>query len=132
MRKTIGDFLGIPYRHQGRDFAATDCYGLVMLWHKHMLGRLLPDLRCHESAEAQAASAAHQVAAGCWAEVSAPEVGDVILLSVHGLPSHCGLVVGDGRFLHVHEGHTSCIERWESPRWARRVAGFYRFVGGTS
>lgn len=53
--------------------------------------------------------------------------GDGVLMRIAGAPSHVGVVLGGGRFLHVlMKGHTSCIESYRDPKWAPRVEGFYR------
>jgi murein DD-endopeptidase len=36
-------FLGIPYKHLGRDWKGLDCYGLLMLYAKEILGIELID-----------------------------------------------------------------------------------------
>ena len=81
-------------------------------------------------------------------------LGDAILLRVAGWPAHIGVVVEphEKKFIHVqggkckwcrtrrmgacssspsgeHEygGEGSCVDRYDSVAWARRIVGFYRY-----
>ena len=48
------------------------------------------------------------------------------VFNIKGKPTHIGLCMGSGKFLHVREGGRSRIERF-GPLW--QVAGFYRYTG---
>lgn len=64
-----------------------------------------------------------------WVSVPAghEQFGDGVLFKIWGLPSHVGIVVSPGHFLHVlMRGHYSCIENYRTPKWAPRIEGFYR------
>lgn len=66
---------------------------------------------------------------GAWREVprGAERYGDGVLLRIAGAPAHIGVVMGQGRMLHVlMDGHDSCVESYRTPRWAPRIEGFYR------
>lgn len=62
-----------------------------------------------------------------WARVDQPQPLDVVVFTRAGRPSHVGVCIGNGQFLHVEEGGTSRIDRLSSPLWARRIEGFYRY-----
>ncbi|OOW67088.1 hypothetical protein Xmar_07705 [Xanthomonas axonopodis pv. martyniicola] len=64
-----------------------------------------------------------------WQRVSHPQPLDVVVFNRAGRPAHVGVCVGRGEFVHVEEGSRSCKERLGSPLWARRVEGFYRYMG---
>jgi cell wall-associated NlpC family hydrolase len=78
--------------------------------------------------------------------------GDAIVLRIAGRAWHVGIVIsvpsvaqtlvcdapdhrlkpvpqGEGWFLHTRPGTGSCLERFDSLRWARRIVGFYRYGG---
>lgn len=68
----------------------------------------------------------------CFDRVDRAVAGDMVILNIGGRPWHCGIMVSDDRFLHWpvpskdKPGLLSCIERLDSPTWARRFGGFYR------
>lgn len=64
-----------------------------------------------------------------WLRVDRPEPYDVVVFKRAGRPDHVGVCLGRGDFLHVEEKRSSCIERLTSPKWERRIEGFYRFTG---
>jgi len=67
---------------------------------------------------------------GAWQPIppGAERTGDGVLFDICGQPSHVGIVTTPkrGRFLHAAPGSQSCIESYLSPKWARRLVGFYR------
>lgn len=64
-----------------------------------------------------------------WVRVDAGREadGDVVLFRMGGLPVHIGLLIGDGRFLHVLPGREACVERLDSISWRSRLVGVYRW-----
>src|SRR4029077_19729927 len=65
-RAWINDYVGVPYRHNGRDRAGWDCWGLVLAVYRDMLGLELPDWRW---AEPFSLSARVAVFGNAWAKV---------------------------------------------------------------
>ncbi|GAA0694598.1 C40 family peptidase [Dyella marensis] len=128
-----GPYVGLPYADKGRTRDGADCWGGVRLVLAEVFGLLLPDYGdAYPSAEDRAAVAG-AVAAGLaagWEPVSAPAAGDLLILRIAGRPWHCGILVTADRFLHWPPRATSCIERLDSPQWARRIEGVYR-IGRT-
>jgi len=131
------DYIGIPFRSHGRDRSGCDCYGLVALVLKEQFGKEVPfyaddyvdALECAEiAALIRSEIVSHWRQAGAGAAV-APGAGDAIVLNIAGEPWHVGIVVAPGWFLHVRPGTASCLERYESLRWRRRIVGFYRYAG---
>jgi len=64
-----------------------------------------------------------------WQQVQAPQPEDIVVFRRGRRPSHVGVCIGRGRFLHVEEGARSCVERLASPIWQPRIVGFYRYTG---
>ena len=62
-----------------------------------------------------------------WLRVDAEQPGDGVLLNILGEPTHIGIVAEPGSMLHVVRNCTSVIESYRSPKWARRIEGFYRW-----
>lgn len=128
-------FVGLPYRDKGRGPDAWDCWGGVRMVLAEVFHAELPDYADAYSGAADHASVAAAVSAGLrdgWQRAEAPSEGDLLILRIAGRPWHCGLMVNARMFLHwpPPDAHgrqlLSCIERIDSPQWARRIEGFYR------
>lgn len=52
------------------------------------------------------------------------QFGDLILFKLHGIESHIGVFVGQGKFLHSSKGSGSLVDRLE--RWKHLIVGAYR------
>lgn len=129
----IANYVGIPYQLHGTTREGIDCWGLPRLWYLEQYGIELPSFGDRYGRELDAAERAHiaEIIKGesCkWRQVRQADRGDLILFRVMADESHIGLVVEPGRFLHARQGVDSCVERYDSPAWARRVVGFYRWI----
>ncbi len=124
-------YIGIEFLEEGRRRdRGLDCWGLVRLVYAERLGVMLPDHPGRErETVAEWADAIERGDEPTWAPTAEPELGDVGLFRVAGMP-HVGLRVSTAQFLHVTKGIDSCIERVDSPAWARRLVGWHRFAGG--
>ena len=130
----IANYVGIPYQLHGTTREGIDCWGLPRLWYLEQYGIDLPSFGDRYGRELDDAERAHIAGvirgeSGQWRRVTQGEQrGDLVLFRVMGEESHLGVVVEPGRFLHARKGVDSCVERYDSPTWARRVAGFYRWA----
>ncbi|QXN67990.1 outer membrane lipoprotein [Microcystis phage Mwe-Yong1] len=124
--------IGLPYLDRGRDFGGVDCWGLTRLAFETRR-IVLPSYHgdyasVEERAEISAVIAGAGVMGG-WREVTGPVTEfDVLVFRVGGLDSHVGTVVAPGRMLHIERGRTSCIERYDGPRWADRLTSIWRHL----
>lgn len=125
----LAHFIGLPYRDHGRDRHGVDCYGLVLLFYREILGLEIPALDAAYASAEDGASVAECVgwAQRQWQAVETPQVGDVLLFHVLGWPAHVGVYLGNGDFLHAFRETHSCIERLNSITWKRRHIGTYRW-----
>lgn len=118
------DWSGRPWQ------APHGCWRLLCAFYLAEFGIVLPtyaDQATSDNGAQLAALIADEL--GAWREVprGAERYGDGLLLRIAGEPSHIGVVIGQGRMLHVlMAGHDSCVESYRDPKWARRVEGFYR------
>ena len=118
---------------KGRDWDAWDCWGMLCVFHRDVLGVTLPSYvddyqDAGESPESR--KGLRDLIAtnlGAWRRVDEPEPGDGVLLNIGGRPIHVGLAIGDGLMLHTERKINTVIERLASPMWARRIEGFYRY-----
>lgn len=128
---TFDRFVGLPWRDRGRDFSGVDCWGLVRLVYACLLGIDLPS-HSGDYVTAADAQALQQLIAGSMGEWTTVIDGvrrfDGVLMTRAGVIRHIGVVTDPGFMLHVDEGGASVIERYQSSRLSRRVAGFYRHV----
>jgi cell wall-associated NlpC family hydrolase len=115
-------YVGLPWQDRG-------CWELLRKFYVEQLGIALPSYVAeytpedpHQAAELILAEARawHQVQPG------SERPGDAALFTVAGEPTHVGVVVEPGRFLHIRIGQTSVVERYDGPLWGRRLRGFYR------
>lgn len=125
-------YIGIPFRHGGRDHNGVDCYGLAYLVLRERFLRKPPIyLEDYPDAKAYREHAARlneMRVRPPWLEVTAPEPGDVLLFRTAGLPAHCGIAIDATRMLHASAGADSCVEAFRGPRWTPRLTGIYRCV----
>lgn len=127
-------YIGLPYRDRGRSRDGADCWGGVRLVYREVFGIDLPDYAdaytTADDALGVAAAVAHGLETG-WERVQAPRAGDLLILRIGGRPWHCAILVSPERFLHwpPHDAagrqSLSCIERLDSPRWAKRLGGYW-------
>lgn len=120
---TLDDYIGIPYTHRG-------CWELVRKVYWEQFHIALPSYSGDVLDDASQGELADAIAdrRGDWHRVAPGDEqrGDAVLFRVLGADAHIGLVVRPGMFLHVFRDQCSCIESYRGPRWAPRVAGFYR------
>lgn len=129
-------YVGLHYKPGGRDRRGVDCWGICALVWEEQFGAALPAYvgpiwNTGKSDIAGIGAAARQHAEACFTPVEegTEREGDGILIRMRGAPLHVGLVVAPGLMLHVEEGADTCIERYRSVMWKRRILGFYRYAG---
>lgn len=91
--------VGVPWVRWRSDWQAVDCWGLVILYHREVLG---VDLGTVPQSDI---SAGFAVLAGQWAECSTDHPDAVAFMAWRdGSPTHCGIMLHGGLCLHS-EGH---------------------------
>ena len=123
--KDISSYVGTPYKPHGRTKEeGLDCYGLAICIYRDT-GIELPDpvyadteretnKRVMESLE----SAIPNI------RLEKPEPGCVIEFAVLGEPSHVGIYIDRGDFIHASRATGVVVDKLS--RWRNRVKGFYR------
>lgn len=134
--KWANNYVGVPYKENGRDCDGCDCYGLVWLVYKEALGINLPLYDYTYSHETPATEIAEMIQAGAkgadWQQLgkSEPlEPGDVLLFRHIGDGQHIGLYVGESQMLHTDRGHDAVVVDLGSAKWQSRIIGTYRHTG---
>jgi cell wall-associated NlpC family hydrolase len=128
------EYIGLPFRAHGRDRTGLDCYGLLFLVLDEKFGISVPtyaeDYGDPDDRMEISALIRREVFTR-WYEVAPGEerAGDAIVLRIAGEPRHVGVVVGRQWMLNVRRGAHTCLERYDSPMWSKRISGFYRYAG---
>jgi len=123
----IRKYVGCKYAPHGRNpETGLDCYGLAICIYRDM-GITLPDYvyinteketnkRVMESLESTIPNE----------KLDEPESGCIIEFNVLGEPSHIGIYIGNGDFIHASRKTGVVVEKLFS--WKKRVKGFYRVI----
>ncbi len=90
--------IGVQWRRWRADFEAVDCYGLVILYFRAVLGIDLGAVPQTDIAQGFAGIAG-------WEQCERAAPGAIGFMTWRdGAPTHCGVVLPDGALLHAQEG----------------------------
>lgn len=130
----LSPYVGLEFVEHGRSREGIDCWGLVVLLYRDLLGIKLPAYDTgysHTGREDGDSIAAiidrHRPEWWPIAEGS-EQFGDLINLKIWDRPMHIGFVFERGRMLHAIAGVGSCVGRYNDREWRlpNKVVGFYR------
>ena len=120
-------YIGLPYTSNGRDESGIDCWGLVRLFYKQEYGIELPSYTEEYSGayDTRILEMMDQYKNN-WSQVQTPEIGSVIVFNILGEPFHVGIYIGGDKFIHARDGMDSVVESVNSPKWSKRIEGYYK------
>jgi len=126
-------FLGIPYKHLGRDWKGLDCYGLLMLYCKEVLGVELRDWWYEENWSKNGNDYFTENYQQYAYRVDKPKRHDVVLICSDinaWVPNHVGILVEEPNV--IIQALRSGVVRGNlySPLIINRTEGFYRIRTG--
>jgi len=128
----VGDFIGIPYKHLGRDESGLDCWGLVLLFYKKIKNIELPDyteyIRDWHDAGENTLQEQLDTFAGLWDKVDSINKHDIVIFKDKnsGIERHCAVYLGDDKILHCYHGMSVVIDRLS--KW-KGVSKIVRYNG---
>lgn len=115
---TAKSFMGVPYVFGGTTPAGFDCSGLVQYVFK-MNGLNIPRL------------ADEQYNFGKAVTLSQLAAGDLVFFTTYTAGvSHCGIYIGDGKFLHASSSKGVKVDSLDSDYWKPRFVGARKVIGG--
>lgn len=121
-------YIGIPYVEKGRDTTGLDCYGLVRLIYKNEYKIDLPSFTAeytvNDTDRIQDLVAQYKEG---WEQIDSPSEGSIVLFRILGTESHIGVAISATHFIHVRENQDSAIEAFDSPKWSKRIVGYYKY-----
>lgn len=118
------DLIGVPYVNGGRDpKTGLDCWGLAIEMFRRQGLQLPPYLV--DATRTELCMSLFESGKPKWVELEEPESGCVVLIRFIGnpLPSHCGVYVGYGEFIHAE--HTA-VQVDRVARWGPRIIGYFK------
>jgi len=123
----IRKYVGCKYAPHGRDPSiGLDCYGLAICIYGDM-GITLPDPLYAETDQETNRRILESLESTIPNEkIDRPEPGCIIELNVLGEPSHIGVYVGNGDFIHSSRKSGVVVDKLH--RWEKRIKGFYRVI----
>ncbi|QND13439.1 C40 family peptidase [Rhizobium leguminosarum bv. trifolii] len=125
-------FIGIPYVQHGRGYDGADCWGILYLYYRDVLGILVPtyvaEMEARRFDRRDIGPLMKAERERDWVQIETPAIGDCVLMRAGRHDSHVGVFLGAGRMLHSEGPHPSQIERMADVRWRDRITGFYRTI----
>ena len=118
-------YVGIPYKHLGRDLTGLDCWGLIVSIYKDY-GVELFDLENYEQEWARRGKNFFEDNKyENWQRIISPAPGDVILITYpRDVIGHAGVFLERGKFIHATRSGI-VIERIKN--WKHKIKGYYRW-----
>lgn len=123
----VTKYLGVPYKHRGRDIDGLDCWGLIKCVYKD-LGHDLLDIESYDKDWSEkGADFFVENYHLQWEKVEHPTIFDVALFrNIKGVVCHAGLSLREGNILHCSERTGVVIIKSRSVNNGRTLDGFYR------
>lgn len=89
-----------PWVEGGACFSGADCWGVVVLYYRHVHGIEIENDNHGEYINSISDALDDQLSTGDWEEIDGPDDDGVVFMAYQGdTPTHCG-VISNGRVLH--------------------------------
>lgn len=124
-------FIGIPFVDKGRDFNGADCYGLVMLYYKEVLGIEIPDTLITADQPRRIFAKYLEYISKNWTQIDKPEQHCGVALAMHEehpqMVTHFAVMIDEKRVLHTLKKYESHIMNIDDMRIKPFIKGFYKW-----
>ncbi|WP_392565802.1 NlpC/P60 family protein [Utexia brackfieldae] len=101
----ISKTIGIKWVDRACSWDAMDCWGLVIMYYKHVLDVLLPDVVGYQNYQTDIQRGTQgQINSGKWIQIDEPVNHCVFVGYLNGEPSHVGVCV-DRHVIHANGSH---------------------------
>lgn len=96
--------VGTQYINRGHDYDGMDCYGLVYLYFRDVLGVVTDLTDEYLNGDDFTIAFQAQLESGGWVKTDSPEGGEVVFMMYddNGIPKHCGVMFDSKTCLHAH------------------------------
>lgn len=112
-------------KYIGRRYEEYNCFDLVKEFYKDHYDLDLRNYYDREGIPDRDGVASLIVSnKGDFIQTKKPEFGDVVIIKLHGIECHIGVVAHGGTFLHSTKAYGSCLDRLA--RYEKLIAGYYR------
>lgn len=130
IEEAVRRYVGVPYRHNGRDMNGLDCLGLIWRFYRDM-GVYVPDSDGKPIDKEWYKEDPERYIRGIL-RVGKPVTGrlkplDLVYFQLKGVVRHAGIMVSPYTFIHVRENRPVMVSRL-SGLWLRAYAGARRLV----
>lgn len=121
----IKKYLGVPYKHKGRDSQGLDCWGLLKAVYSDLGHTLIDfDIDYDEDWRFKGGNLFIENYYKQWEEVSKPLLFDgVLIVNSKGIAYHAGVVLSGGRLLHTCNAGV-VVGRLND--YSRTIIGYFR------
>lgn len=123
------DYLGIKYKHLGRDKRkGLDCWGLILNIYKDYYEIDLPDLQNYEQDWSyKGNNYIMDRYTDEWSRIQVPQKFCLVLIkNAHNIVNHAGVYIGNNRFIHCCRAGV-VISRIDD-FWKPKIEGYFKKV----
>ncbi len=118
------EFMGVPFRHQGRNALGVDCLGLLVLAARKE-GIELEDRKGYARTPD-----ADKLRSECERQLTPVDIkdmrdGDILLMVFRRDPQHIAIKTDIG-IIHSYSGSGAVVEHRLDDRWIKRIKAVYR------
>ena len=132
----VNGYIGLPFKERGRGYDGLDCWGLVALILREQFDVIVPSYidEYKSTTDCETLSDLIKREAESWWAIPPEDAhgGDVIVMRItpraakNIYATHVGVVVEKNWMIHIEKGLNTVLDRYNRPRWGRRVVGVYR------
>jgi hypothetical protein len=123
----VNQWIGTPFRWDGRSLEGVDCWGLVWCWHHDVLGIVLPDWIKGERSRGWCHRLMAEEHAEHWTALEGPRDHAIVLTMPASRPAHLGMMWRGG-VLHADEAAGVVWHPLARYRIAHRSLEFGRYT----